>query len=288
MIPGIGVRLRNRSILGAAMLASACAGPLTPSEETNRQIAQARVAVDHANPEPGEAPIDLTPPPTVPRGRVTAFRERGTGAYAAGTRAATRPDFGPEGGKADITLNYFNADVREVVRNVLGETLHFPYAIGSAVQGTITLQTPGPVRADEALVALGNALHSSNLAMVESGGVYRVIPAADAAQEAPMARPGLGTNGARVINLQFVSATEVVKVLQPLGGGRPGCCQQDRGLRRRLPEGSLLRAAAAAERPGIGSRGGGDVIAGKPGWSDQRADPRRPDRAAERAPGDGG
>ncbi len=203
-------------MLGALLLVGGCAGPLTPNEETNRQIAQARLAVEHTYPEGEGAPIDLTPPAGAPRSRVTAFRERGTGAYAAGTRAAAPPDFGPEGRKADVSLDYFNADVREVVRNVLGETLRLPYAIDSTVQGTITLQTPGPVREDEALVALGNALHASNFAMVESGGVYRVVPVATAAQEAPMARPGLATYGTRVVNLQYVSAAEIVKVLQPL------------------------------------------------------------------------
>lgn len=211
-----GARLWRGSVLASAMLVSACQGPLTPNEATNRQVEQARVAVEHNYPEGEGVPIDLTPPAGTTRSKVTGFREPGTGAYAAGTRAATPPAFGPEGNQATISLNYFNADVREVVRSVLGDTLHLPYAVDSAVQGTITLQTPGPVRADEALVALSNALHASNLAMIESRGLYRVIPSAIAAQEAPMARPGLGTSGTRVINLQYVSATEIVKVLQPL------------------------------------------------------------------------
>lgn len=206
----------RRSVVGSLLLVSACGGPLTPNEETNRQVAQARAAVEHSYPENEGAPIDLTPPAGTTRSRVTAFRERGTGAYAAGTRPATPPHFGSVGETANISFNYFNADVKEVVRSVLGETLHLPYAIDSTVQGTITLQTPGPVREDEALVALSNALRSSNFAMVESGGLYRVVPVSAAAQEAQLARPGPGTYGTRIINLQYVSAAEVVKVLQPL------------------------------------------------------------------------
>ena len=50
---------------------------------------------------------------------------------------------GPSTG--DITLDFADADVRDVARAVIGEMLQLPYAIDPQVQGHITLKTGAPI-----------------------------------------------------------------------------------------------------------------------------------------------
>src|SRR5580704_1000427 len=51
----------------------------------------------------------------------------------------------------DITLNFVDTDVREVMRSVLGDVLHLNYAVDAKVQATMTLQTSRSLRRDQVL-----------------------------------------------------------------------------------------------------------------------------------------
>src|ERR1700757_3789058 len=78
---------------------------------------------------------------------------------------------GPSG---DITLNFVNADVREVLPRVLGDILHLNYTIDPKVQANVTIQTSRPIRQQDVLPVLVETLRASGLALVEANGVYRV------------------------------------------------------------------------------------------------------------------
>lgn len=119
-----------------------------------------------------------------------------------------------------VTLNFVDTDLREVVKAVVGDILGLNYVIDPAVQGTVTMQTSRPLGRAELLAAMEQVLTVNGAAMVEVGGLYKIVPAdrAASAGAAPSlggpAATGGGTN-LTFVPLRHVSATEMAKVLEP-------------------------------------------------------------------------
>jgi general secretion pathway protein D len=139
----------------------------------------------------------------------------------------------------DVTLNFVDTDVREVLRAVLAGVLHLNYAVDSKVQATLTLQTSRPLKREEVLATLEAALRASNLALVENAGVYRVVPIEDAARSGAAAlvvgqgaaQSQLGANtsyNVQVLPLRYVSAADMRQTIEPL-----------------LPKGAVMEVDAA-------------------------------------------
>jgi general secretion pathway protein D len=120
--------------------------------------------------------------------------------------------------EGDVTLNFANADVREVARAVLGEILHLNYVVDPRLQATITVQTGRPLAREAILPALDSVLRASGAALVESDGVWRVVPLEEAPKTggsslaANPARPGFGIE---LLPLRYVSAVEMRRTLEP-------------------------------------------------------------------------
>lgn len=134
----------------------------------------------------------------------------------------------PEG---EITLNFVNADLQEVIKAVLGDTLGYNYVIDPRVQGAVTLQTGQPIPAAALVSTLQTILQLNGAALVEAQGLYRIVPADEAVRggarlrgslEAVERRPGVGV---MVVPLRYIGAAEMQKLLEPLA-----------------PQGSVLRA----------------------------------------------
>jgi general secretion pathway protein D len=150
----------------------------------------------------------------------------GTGVFVAAPPArAARVDVGPEG---DVSFNFVNADVREVVREILGNQLHLNYVIDSKVQAMITAQTGGPVPRQAVLPTLENVLRANGLALVQVNGLYRVLAVEDAVKSSAAAVRGQAGYAVRVVPLHFVSGNEIKGVLEPF-----------------LPAGSAIQVDAA-------------------------------------------
>jgi general secretion pathway protein D len=121
-------------------------------------------------------------------------------------------------GKGDITLNFANAAIGEVVRAVLGDLLGLNYALSPKVEGNITIRTSRPLTRAAALPALEDVLRLHGLAIVKVGNVYQVVPVADAPHAAT--EPMISTSeirtpgyGVEVVPLKFIAATQMEKVL---------------------------------------------------------------------------
>ena len=112
-----------------------------------------------------------------------------------------------ESGPAQYSLDFADTDVREAVAQILGTMLGLNYSIDPAVKGTVTLRTSRPLTAAQLMPALETILGSVGAALVRADGLYRVVPAATA-----------GGAGALVVPLNYVSADDLSKVLQPLAG----------------------------------------------------------------------
>jgi general secretion pathway protein D len=133
-------------------------------------------------------------------------------------------------GPQDIVLNFEGADLREVVRVVIGDMLRQNYTIDPKVNGSVTIHTSLPVSREAVLPILETVLRMNGAAVVREAGVYKIAPLNSALRGSTT--PQLGAlqpgYGVQVVPLQFIAAREMAKILEPL-----------------LPEGSILRVDEA-------------------------------------------
>jgi general secretion pathway protein D len=168
-----------------------------------------------ASSEPKEiAPAGLPAPEPAPQAEIYPGTGRLAGPRPLHERAETTVG---EGG--DITLNFINADVKDVAKAVLGDYLKLNYEIGANVQGNVTIQTSQPLKRSQVLPVLQQALKLNGIALVFSSGIYKVVPLADARSEGGAiasregGTPGYGTDA---IPVHYISAAEMAKLLEPL------------------------------------------------------------------------
>ncbi|HZT89841.1 MAG TPA: type II secretion system secretin GspD [Stellaceae bacterium] len=193
-----------------ALLTCCCDREIAFVPTTEHQAA-AVAPVHRASPPPapagveGPAPAAAAPPPVI-----------GTGTLLRAPRvvAASAPSDG-----ADVSFSFVDADIRDVMRELLGDQLHLGYAVDPKVQAKITAQTGGPIPRSAVLPTLESILRASGVALVEAGGIYRAVPLEEASKEstASLAQPRMGQPGygIRVLPLKFIKAAEVKSILDP-------------------------------------------------------------------------
>jgi general secretion pathway protein D len=126
----------------------------------------------------------------------------------------------PVAAGAPVSLSFENGDVREIVRNVLGDLLNENYIIDSRVSGTVTMRTTSPIPRADVLPLLETVLRSSGFALVRDGNYLRVLPAADAVRgnavpiPANAVTPGRGS-AVLVYTVKNIGAKELFRVLEP-------------------------------------------------------------------------
>lgn len=125
----------------------------------------------------------------------------------------------PSGGSlGEITLDFSDLDIRDAASQILGDIMHVNYTVDPTVRGTATLHTAASMSRPQLLAMLQSLLAANNATVVETAGLYRVLPA-------PGASGSLGAGGdanSAAVSLRYASAVEVAKVLQPFlqNGGR--------------------------------------------------------------------
>jgi general secretion pathway protein D len=130
------------------------------------------------------------------------------GPVSSGTTASTAAD--DDGGAA---LNFEDADIRAVVAQILGGILHVNYTIDPAVHGTATLHSSVSIPNNQLIPTLQVLLAQAGATLLTSDSLYRIVPAAGA-QPAGLAASA-ADGGGQVIPLQYASADELARVLQP-------------------------------------------------------------------------
>ena len=148
-------------------------------------------------------------PNALPPAQIAYGGANGAGSAAGGPGTASAP------GPGDVSLDFADTDIREVVAQILGTILKANYTIDPTVHGTATLHTVRPLNRSQLVPTLESLLAQNGAALVANGGIYRVEPIAKAVATA--ASEG-GTAGAIMVPLQFASAEELAKVLQPYVG----------------------------------------------------------------------
>ena len=158
--------------------------------------------------------------PTVKRTSKGKVAVRGSGVFIDEAAASRQVSVASDDGR--ITLNFVEAEVRDVVRTVLGGTLGLNYTIDPSTRGTITLQTSKPLRRDDVLPTLETVLRLNGVALVRTGAVYSVLPADGARRGlvSPRLRgvpaPSGEAYGMQIVPLEFASATEMARIIEPL------------------------------------------------------------------------
>jgi general secretion pathway protein D len=126
------------------------------------------------------------------------------------------PTYASESG--DISLNYVDADIREVVRLILGETLHLNYTIDPGFMGMVTIQTVQPLKRDALLPTLQGLLDQVGGTMTYQNGVFRIgIGGNDAVIPAVVGAMSPET-ASQVVSLRYASARQLATILEPYVG----------------------------------------------------------------------
>ncbi|MHA1528072.1 MAG: type II secretion system secretin GspD [Alphaproteobacteria bacterium] len=125
-----------------------------------------------------------------------------------------RPGVTADSGANTVSLNFVETGILEVVDVVLGKTLGLNYVIDARVQGTVTARTSKPIPRSAVLSVLENILALNGAAMVESQGVYNIVPVGSVASlpkivVTPSRHPQSQGVGIHVIPLEFASVASV-------------------------------------------------------------------------------
>ena len=118
-----------------------------------------------------------------------------------------------------VTLNFSNAEIESVARTISAITGR-NVVLDSRAKGTISIQSERPVTAAQAVNQFAAALRLQGFALVETGGIYKVVPEADAKLQARVVPRGSAVMGnqvvTRVFKLRYENANNLVPALRPL------------------------------------------------------------------------
>jgi general secretion pathway protein D len=161
-------------------------------------------------------PVTDAPPAQATPSRPEPFLRPGSGRMINESAArAPAPDYS---GAGEATFNFEGESLHAVVKAILGDLLQQNYVIAPGVQGTVTLATPRPVDAAQAVSLLEMVLAWNNARLIWADGRYNVVPA-DQALMGAVPRVGSPTNArgyeVRAVPLRYIAANEMSEILKP-------------------------------------------------------------------------
>ena len=125
----------------------------------------------------------------------------------------------PKEGK--YTLNFEDAELGEVAKVILGDTLKFNYVISPKVTGKVSLQTTRPLTDEEMIPTLEMLLKTNGAVLIKDHSLYRIEPEASGTVNASSVEVSRGHSIApgfqlRVVPLRYVGVAEMKKIIEPL------------------------------------------------------------------------
>ncbi len=120
-----------------------------------------------------------------------------------------------------VTLNFVNADIEGVAR-AMSAILKQQFVVDPRVKGTMTLYSETPLAPREAYLNFLAALRGLGFTVVEVGGLYKVVPEADAKLQTGTVAVGDATTRrgdqilTQIFKLSHENANNLVPVLRPL------------------------------------------------------------------------
>ena len=117
-----------------------------------------------------------------------------------------------------VSLNFVNADIQEVIR-AISQISGKNFLVDPRVKGSINIVSATPVSPTLAYDILLSALRMQGYASVESSGITKIIPEADAKLHVDTLSPAQGKGDklvTRVFILKNESASQLVNVVRPM------------------------------------------------------------------------
>jgi len=120
-----------------------------------------------------------------------------------------------------VTLNFVNAEIEGVTR-AMGAILNQQFVVDPRVKGNITLFSEQPLSPREAYLNFLAALRGLGFTVVESGGLFKVVPEADAKLQSSTVTVGSAVTRqgdqvlTQIFKLSHENANNLVPVLRPL------------------------------------------------------------------------
>src|SRR5262245_7412722 len=126
----------------------------------------------------------------------------------------------PVGGSA-VVLNFEGAELRDVIRNILGDLLNVSYTIDPAVGGQVTIRTSAGIPRDALPATLEMLLRMNGAARIREENIYKIVPQAAAIRG--NVSPQLGNSqralppgfSVQIIPLRYVGVREMLRILEP-------------------------------------------------------------------------
>jgi len=149
-----------------------------------------------------------------------AFTASSVSAQAPKANKKTNANTAAKTTQEPVTLNFNNAEIEAVAKTLATLSGH-NVVVDPRVKGTITLTSTVPVAPAQALRLFAAQLRTQSFALVESAGLYLVVPEADAKLQSGGVSAGAvpASNGqiiTQIFQLNHESANNLVPILRPL------------------------------------------------------------------------
>ena len=208
--------------ISAAVLVAACATSpdVVVPERTTRTLPNRASGVSIALADAAERAQS----PGMPTQEEKARLFKGSGVLVKGQQPGGGLPSGPvvvQQAGGGVVLNFEAADLREVVRNILGDILNESYTIDPAVGGQVTIRTSSGIPRDALTATLETLLRMNGATMVKEDGLYKILPSASAVRG--NVTPQLGNSqralpqgfSVQIVPLRYIGVREMLRILEP-------------------------------------------------------------------------
>jgi general secretion pathway protein D len=213
------------ALSAAILLVSACATPPIDPADAQRspQTPPPRIGGGGMSPALADA-AQRALAPGLPTNEDKARLYKGSGVLVKGQQPGGGlppvPPVQQSGG--GVVLNFEGADLREVVKNILGDILNESYTIDAAVGGQVTIRTTAGIPRDALPATLETLLRMNGSTMVKEAGLYKIVPSAAAVRG--NITPQLGNSqralppgfSVQIVPLRYIGTREMMRVLEPI------------------------------------------------------------------------
>ncbi|MBF0559071.1 MAG: hypothetical protein HQL08_09855 [Nitrospirae bacterium] len=152
----------------------------------------------------------------------------------------------------DVSFNFDDADVYEVIQTVFGDILRVNYMVDARVKGRVNFRTVTPVSRDDVMPLVGMMLKLNGAGFVQEKGLYKILPLSDIPGTMPQVF---------VYPLQNAKAKHIGSLLQSIFSGSGSSAAPGRFI----PEAPPNPQATPQSKPGGATGGGGGFTAGSGG-----------------------
>ena len=146
-----------------------------------------------------------------------------------------------------VELNFEGADIQNVAKTVLSDTLGINFVVDPRVQGNVTLASTGPIPRKDVLPVFESVLRMSNAAVLHEGNLVKIVPVAEAtgtgAVNIGAGQPGFGVS---IVPLHYTTAATIARTADSFLS-RPGAIKIDQARNLLLIQGTTAERQAALD-----------------------------------------